>query len=301
MRVCVVGGTGALGRRIVPLLLDAGHAVTALGRSAERLQSLAWLGAATVDVDLFDPRRMRIAVAGHDAVINVATRVPSPSRMFTPGGWRAMNRVRSAGSANVADAVIAGRVERLVQESFAPIYPDCGDSWITERTPAVAARYNRSVLDAERSAERVRKAGGVAVILRFGLLYGSDDPFAEQVIGSIRKGWAPFVGSRRGYLALVTQDDAARAAVAALSAPAGVYNVVDDDPMTRDALATGIAGLLGVDVPRFLPPWAAYLAGSLGETLARSQRVSNQALRDATGWRPLVPNALEGFRRILAH
>jgi nucleoside-diphosphate-sugar epimerase len=110
----------------------------------------------------------------------------------------------------------------------------------------------------------------------------------------------PFLGRRDGYVSLVTQDDAARAVVAAVKAPAGIYNVVDDEPMTRQALGDAIAKLLGVKPPKFMPPWVAKLGGSLGETLARSLRISNGKLKEATGWQPTVRSARDGFRLVLA-
>ena len=300
MRVIVVGATGALGRHIVPRLIQEGHAVTALGRAPARLRALGELGATPVECDLFDAAAMCRAMTGHDAAINVATRVPSPMRMMLPGAWRAMDRVRTEGAAIVADAVIAAGVGRLVQESFAPIYPDSGSRWIAEDIPPTPARYNRSVVAAESSAQRVAGAGATPVILRFAMLYGPHDPFADQMLGAIRKGWSPFLGSPDAYFSLVTHDDAAAAAVAALAAPAGIFNIVDDEPMPRGALANGVANMLGVKSPRTLPGWVGTLAGSLGETLGRSLRISNRKFRDATGWAPVTPNAELGLRAALA-
>lgn len=300
MRVFVAGATGALGRRIVPLLLRHGHSVTAAGRSSTALRDLATAGATPAPLDLFDVPGVHRALVGQDAVINVATRVPSPTRMLLPGAWREMNRIRTHGSAIIVQAAIANGVERLIQESYAPIYPDSGDEWITERTPTIPARYNRSVADAERSALSLADAGVTGVILRFAMLYGPGDGFVGQVFNSVRKGWSPFLGAPDGYLSVVTHADAATAALATLAVPAGIYNVVDDEPMTRQALVTSIAQLLGTNPPTFMPPWVARLGGSLGETLSRSLRISNRKLRDIASWSPTVPNARLGFELALA-
>src|SRR5437762_628621 len=79
--------------------------------------------------------------------------------------------------------------------------------------------------------------------------------------------------------------------------PAGTYNVVDDQPLTHRAIGDVLAGILGVRPPRLLPAWVARLGGSLGETLARSLRVSNAKLKGVTGWMPAVPSAEDGLRR----
>lgn len=300
MRIFLTGATGVLGRRVVPALLQQGHTVTGVGRAASRLAELARIGMTPVTIDLFDATSVRRAMAGHDTVVNLATHVPANNRMFLPGAWREMDHVRRDGSAVLAEAAIANGVRRFVQESFALIYPDSGDRWITEDTPPKAARYNRSVLDAEASAGRVARSGATAVALRFALLYGPGDPFAEQVLSMVRRGWMPFFGHREGYVSLVTQDDAATAVVAALGVPGGTYNVIDNEPLTRAELASTLARLLDVKLPRFLPAWIAKLGGSLGETLARSERISNQKLKGASTWRPSVSSAREGFALALA-
>jgi nucleoside-diphosphate-sugar epimerase len=94
----------------------------AAGRNAARLALLGDAGATALSLDLFDAGAVRRAVDGHDAVINVATRVPAPSRILVPGAWREMDRVRTEGAAILAAAVAAAGVGRLVQESYAPIY-----------------------------------------------------------------------------------------------------------------------------------------------------------------------------------
>jgi len=81
--------------------------------------------------------------------------------------------------------------------------------------------------------------------------------------------------------------------------PAGVYNVVEDEPLRRRELADGIARLIGVKPPRFLPAWTRYLAGSVCEMLARSLRISSRRLREAGGWPPRHPTMLHGLRAFL--
>jgi nucleoside-diphosphate-sugar epimerase len=283
------------------MLVAAGHDVTGVCRTEQKLAELQQLGARGVGVDLFDADGVRRAVARHDVVINLATAVPSPARMFLPGGWRAMDRVRRQVSANLANAALADNsVGRFIQESFAPIYPDSGDRWIDESSPVKPGRYNRSVLDAESNAARVANVGRAGVVLRFGGFYGPGDPFVEQLVGTVRRGWFPLFGDPEGYFSFVAHDDAATAVVAALGVPAGIYNVTEHEPMRRRELAEGIAQLVGARPPRFPPRWAARLAGSLGETLSRSLRISNRKLESACGWSPRYPTMLDGLRAIVS-
>ncbi len=163
-RVFLAGATGVIGRRVVPLLVAAGHRVTAVGRAPDKRAALERAGAAAIELDLFDPAAVRRAVAGHDVVINLATHIPASARAFFPGAWRETNRMRRLVSHSLATA--AG-TNRFIQESFAPIYEDAGDRWIDEDAPVRVARYNRGVLDAEAAAGRVTRDGGTGVVLRF--------------------------------------------------------------------------------------------------------------------------------------
>ena len=298
MKILVTGATGIIGRRVVPRLLAEGHSVTAIGRSLDRLAQLTHLGATTANVDLFDRVAVARAVIGHNAVVNLATHIPGPGlRAFVPGAWAETDRIRREASAILADAILTSDVERFIQESFALIYPDCGARWVDETVKPSPTKYNRTVMDAEASAARITAGGRAGIALRFALLYGgAEDGYTRDVLRYARRGWLALFGNPDGYVPAVTHDDAARAVVAALGAPAGVYNVVDDEPLTRGALADILGEILSVPPPKLPPKWMARLVGSLGETLSRSVRLSNHAFRTATAWRPLCRSGREGWR-----
>ena len=296
-RVFVTGATGVIGRRVVPLLVAAGHDVTAVGRTPEKRAALAALGATPAEADLFDVASLRRALDGHDAAVNLATHMPrSTNRMLLPFAWRENDHVRREGSAALAEAAHAAGVRRLVQESFAPIYEDGGATWIDESWPVRPVKYNRTTLDAERSAARFTERGGAGVVLRFAMFYGADSPFLHEMAKVARRGWLPLPGAPAAFVSTVSHDDAASAVVAALDVPAGIYNVVDDEPLTRAAWGAAFAASLGVRPPRPLPSWLSHLS-SLFELLGRSQRMSNAKLR-ATGWAPRDRSFREGFREV---
>lgn len=299
MRILITGATGVIGRRAVPLILAEGHQVTAIGRSENGRAALEREGASTISLDLFDRSALRKAIAGHDVVVNLATHIPAGYAALWPGAWRETGRIRSVGSAMLAEEARAAGVRRFVQESFVT-YPDSGDRWITEQVPTQPAHYNRAVLDAEASAERFGSSGGEWVVLRFAYFYGAGDGFTENMLGSVRRGWLPVPGRPGAYMPMLSHRDAARAVVvAALEAPSGVYNAADDEPLTHRAIGDTAAGLLHVSPPKLPPSWVTLLGGSVAKMVGRSLRVSNAKLRQATKWAPRDHSVREGLARIV--
>ena len=299
MKIFVTGATGVVGRRAVPLMIAAGHKVTAAGRSRDKLAALERIGASVIAVNLFDAQAVERAINGHDTVVNLATHMPSsPFRMILPWSWKENDHVRREGSRVLVAAALRAGVTRFIQESFAPLYPDSGDRWIEETTPLQPTPYNRTVVDAEQSAERFASGGGTGIVLRFAGLYGPD-ALTRQMIDTVRKGWSPLPGSPAAYFSSVAQSDAASAVVASLGVPAGIYNVVDDEPLSRRDICGSLASYLGVRQPRFLPTWLTRHMGSIVECMSRSQRISNRKIRAATNWKPQYASIRDGWRAVL--
>ena len=299
MRIFVAGATGIVGRRLIPILIDAGSEVTAVARSPRKAAQLRKQGATPVKVDLFDPAAVEEAVMGHHTVINIATRIPSGMKAMMPGAFNENSRLRSEASQNLASGAIAARAQRFVQESFAPVYPDRGDEWIDESVAIAPASYVESVGHAESAVAEFTKSGGAGVVLRFSFFYGPDSPHTLDLVKAVKSGLAPAFGGPDGYMSSIWIDDAAAAVFASLKVPAGVYNVSDDEPVRRGDAFRLLASALGAKPPRTPPRWFTRIAGSLGETLGRSLRLSNAKFRQASGWTPSVPSVRTGWGRLI--
>jgi nucleoside-diphosphate-sugar epimerase len=296
MRVFVTGATGVVGRRLVPLLVAAGHEVTAVARRESSRRALERAGATPVLLDLFSPPAARAALARHDAVVNLATHIPHTTLgVLFRRSWRENDRIRSVASSVLVDAAVSAGAERFVQESFAPLYPDSGDAWIDETAPLQPVAYNRSVLDAERSASRFAGNGRSAVVLRFAAFYGPDAFHVPGFIDSVKKGRIPLPGPPEAFVSFVSHDDAATAAHAALSVPSGTYNVAEDDPLPRGEAFAWLARTVGVGPPAPLPGWVSFLMGPIGALSSRSLRISNRRFRNDSVWRPRYPSVREGW------
>ena len=299
MNVFIAGGTGVVGRRLVPLLVSAGASVSAVARSPAKAARLRDQGAIPVRVDLFDPAAVEAAVAGHDAVINIATKIPSGMRILMPGAFRENSRIRSEASQNLALAAVSARARTFIQESFAPTYPDRGDEWIDEGVAIQPTSYVRSVVDAESAAAEFSKSGGKGIVLRFSLFYGPDSSLTVDAVNSVKRGLTPAFGAPDAYMSSIWIDDAASAVFAALSVPAGTYNITDDVPIRRREAFDLLAAEVGVKAPRMLPRWVTGAMGSVVETLGRSQRISNAKFRQAANWVPRVPSLREGWKLLV--
>jgi UDP-glucose 4-epimerase len=286
--IVITGSTGVIGGRAVRELLAAGYRVTGVTRSARGRERLESLGAEAVEADVYDGESLSRAFAGADAVVNLLTHIPSADRMGDPSAWEENDRLRTEASAAVARAARDAGVQRLVQESIAFVYADGGDAWLDEDAPVAGGGVTTTALTAERNAREL--FDGDTVVLRFGLFMGPDSGSAQAALEAARRGASVAAGPPEAYRPTLWLDDAATAIVAALGVPAGTYNVIDMDPPTNAEIDAALAAAVGV---------GALSPGTPGDgPLARSQRVSNHRLREASGWAPRLRAGTEIWGRI---
>lgn len=286
-RVFVTGATGVLGRRAIPRMIAAGHAVTAVVRSADKAEQVRRHGATPIAVDLFDAAAVTTAVADHDAIAHLATNIPTGASMATKKGWRTNDRLRRDAAANLSRAAIEVGVGRYVQESITFPYVDGGTAPVDEQTERTYFWGDQSTVDAEAAAAAVTQAGGAGVALRFAMFMADDSAHMETFVKMARKGIWGFFGDDDAFVSFIQIDDAAMAVVAALEAPAGIYNVAEAEPATRGEHRAALAAAVGRERLRRLPGLVEKAGGPSAESLARSHSISSAALRAATGWTPL--------------
>jgi nucleoside-diphosphate-sugar epimerase len=181
-------------------------------------------------------------------------------------------------------------VRRLVQESIAFVYADGGDAWLDEDAPIAGGGVTATALTAERNAREL--FGGDTVVLRFGLFIGPDSGSSQAALTAARDGASIAIGPPGAYRPTIWLDDAAAAVAAAVSVPAGTYNVVDADPPTNAEIDAALAAAVGAQPLRLRAPQDG--------PLARSQRVSSRRLREASGWAPRLRAGTDSWVRIAA-
>jgi nucleoside-diphosphate-sugar epimerase len=211
MRLLVTGGTGVLGRALRPLARAAGHELLAPTRD---------------ELDLFDPVAVAQATNGVDAVLHLATRIQPLEQLGNPEAWRDNDRLRADASRILVGAALAADVAAYVQPTVTFVYPGQGPA--CEDTPiSNVAPILRSALAAEREADRFAQSGRRGIVLRLGLLDGPGTGHELPV---------------RSLGATLHVADAARALLAALALPTGIYNVCRDRERISNSRFTHAAG-----------------------------------------------------------
>jgi 2-alkyl-3-oxoalkanoate reductase len=309
MRILVAGATGALGRRLVPLLVAGGHQVTAMTRRVGRTMELYAAGAEPVVADALDRDAVLAAVtaARPDAVVHQLTDLAAVTSMRRfDQAFAATNRLRTEGTDHLLEAARAAGASRFVAQSFAGWpFARVGGPVKTEDDPLdpdPPAELRRT-LDAIRYLESaVLGAEGLeGVVLRYGGFYGPGTSAGEggYLLDDLRRRRFPMVGAGTGVWSFVHIDDAATATLAALERGApGSYQIVDDDPAPVSAWLPALAAAAGARPPRRVPAWLArLLAGEHAVVLMTEARgASNAKAKRELGWRPAHPSWRQGFR-----
>ena len=300
MRVFVTGASGALGSRLVPQLIDAGHEVIGTHNSPASAQLLSVLGAEPVSVDLLDARAVRKAVLDSrpDAIVHQATALANVKfgrnldKTFTT-----TNRLRSEGTDALLAAAREAGVRRFVaQSAFFYRYARQGGPVKTETDP-LDETPPRNTDQAAAAINHLEKAttafGGIA--LRYGGFYGAAN---DALIEPVRKRQFPIVGDGGGIFSWLHLDDGAAATVLALEhAGPAIYNIVDDEPAPVRTWLPVLADALGAKPPRHVPTWLArLLAGQAAVVIGTEMRgASNAKAKRELGWTPRYASWRVGF------
>jgi nucleoside-diphosphate-sugar epimerase len=290
MKIFLAGGTGVIGTRALPALVAAGHDVTAVARGDAKADLVRSLGGRPVTVDLFDADDVRSVVVGNEVVINLATSIPSLTKAARASAWTTNERLRREASDHLVDGALHAGATRYIQESIAFPYVDNGDQWIDEDHPVDQAGPFAGAGAAEAAAMRFAQHGGTGVALRFAQFYAPEAAHTIAFNTTVRRRLNPFVGAPEAYSSFIHAEDAGAAVVAALQAPSGIYNVADDEPLTREEAGRIVAEALGVKPPHALPKVVRAATPGVGKLLMRSLRVSNRRFKEATGWAPDHPS-----------
>jgi nucleoside-diphosphate-sugar epimerase len=281
MRVFLAGSTGVLGRRIIPLLAGQGHEVTALTRRSDQASVLRSLGAQPAVADVFERESLAAAVklAAPDAVIHQLTDLAS--------GTSASNAVlRVRGTRNLMDAAHDVGAGRVISQSIAWAYAaGCGPAAEEIPLDLGAAEPRLTTINGIATLEQMTQEAPQWVVLRYGILYGPDSWFEPHgsKAADARAGHLPADSNVSSF---VHVDDAAAAAVQALTWPSGPVNICDDEPATGRQWVPAFCQAVGAPMPigsnsDAREPWA--------------RGADNRHARTHLAWAPRFPSWRQGF------
>ena len=308
MRVFVAGATGAIGKQLVPRLVEAGHEVHGMTRSESKRAMLQELGAVPVVADALDPDQVAEAVgrAKPDVIVHQLTAIGElldmrhfdrdfalTNRLRTEGTDHLLSAGQAVGVRPVRGAELLRHIRahrRTGQERGRPIR--------SLARPGRCAQTAAAIRHLEQAVLGARWTEGI--VLRYGGFYGpgtSLAPGAAQV-ELVRRRKFPLVGDGAGVWSFIHIADAAEATVAAVEhGDRGVYNIVDDDPAPVAEWLPALAQMLGAKKPMRVPRFVGRLfAGEAGVVMMTELRgASNAKAKRELGWRPAHPSWRQGF------
>jgi nucleoside-diphosphate-sugar epimerase len=307
MKVFVAGGTGAIGKALIPQLVAAGHDVVATTRSAKRAEEVARLGGKPAIADGLDEHTIIEAIrdAQPEVVIHEMTALSGkPDLRHFDRMFATTNQLRTRGTDYLIRAARQVDARRLIVQSYSgwPNIPE-GGAVKSEEDPLDPdpPKWQCESMAAFHHIERVVPAaeGLEGVVLRYGGLYGPDTGLmSSEALGLLRKRQFPIVGNGAGVWSFVHVADAASATVAALDhGPPGIYNIVDDDPAPAAEWIPYLAEVIGAKPPRRVPVWLGrILAGEVPVSMmTRMRGSSNAKAKRELDWEPRYRSWREGF------
>jgi nucleoside-diphosphate-sugar epimerase len=308
MKVFVAGGTGAIGKQLIPQLVAAGHAVVATTRSERGAGPIREMGGEPTIVDGLDEAGMVGAVneAMPEVVVHQMTALAGKPDFRHFDRWFATtNELRTTGTDHLIRGAREAGARRLIVQSYSgwpniregsavkteedPLDPD-PPKW--QRESMAAIRYTEKVVPAAEDLE--------GVVLRYGGVYGPNTGMtSSEALELLRKRQFPIVGDGAGVWSFVHTADAASATVAALDhGEPGVYNVVDDEPAAAREWLPYLAEAVGAKPPWRVPAWLGRIvAGDVPvSVMTRIRGSSNAKAKRELGWKPHYASWREGFR-----
>lgn len=309
MKIFLAGATGAIGKRLTPLLVAAGHAVTGTTRHPEKADSIQAAGAIPAVVDALDAAAVSDAIqrAQPEVIIHELTSIPASLNLRRLDYEFALtNRLRTKGTDNLIAAARKAGCHRLIAQSYAGWPYARSGGWVkTEEDPLISPGEPavRETLKAIRHVESaVTEDPSIAgIVLRYGAFYGPGTSFAKggSSLEDVRRGRIPIVGRGTGYWSFIHIDDAASATLAAVESDnRGLYNVCDDEPAPVSQWLPFLASTLGVKAPRHIPRWLGRIViGPHGVAWMNEIRgASNAKAKSRLRWRLKWPSWRMGFR-----
>jgi nucleoside-diphosphate-sugar epimerase len=308
MRIFVAGATSSVGRRLIPALVEQGHEVTGMTRSRTKSGAIEATGARPVVADVFDRASVLAALgaASPEVVVHQLSALTPGFKMRTfARHFEVTNQLRREGTANIVAGAKAAGTARMVAQSFVgwtlarvggPVKTE--DDAFDPQPPSGFRDAVEAIRTCESEVLGADEFEGVN--LRYGLMYGPGTLVGEggPLLEDVRRRRMPIVGDGNAVWSFVHIDDAITATVKAIEeAPAGTYNIVDDDPAPVAEWLPALAAAIHAPPPKKVPVWLARIAVGKHGVIAMTdlRGASNAKAKNVLGWQLRFPSWREGF------
>jgi len=312
MRIFLAGATGVIGKRLVPMLISGGHHVIAATRTPDKVAGLRTVGAEPVVVDALDRDAVMKAIssARPDVIVHQMTALARMGNLKNLDKEFALtNRLRTEGTEHLLAAAQAVGARKFVAQSYTgwPNIREGGrikteDDPLDPSPPQAMRRTLAAIGQLESMVAHASELLGI--VLRYGSFYGPGTAIALDgvAVEMVRQRKFPIVGGGGGVWSFIHIDDAASATRLAIDGPAGIFNIVDDEPAEVAVWLPELARAVGGKPPYHLPAWLGrIMIGESGVSMMTQVRGSSNAkAKQVLGWRLRFPTWREGFRRGLA-
>jgi len=288
VRLLLLGCSGFVGRELVPFLLNLGHTLTLVSRRPQPFPQLEGDRLRCLRLDPSDPASwdspdLLAALASAEGVVNLAGE-PIAERRWSETQRQRLRDSRLQTTTGLARAMAGLDTPPgvLVNASAVGVYGSSEEGRFVESSPA-AADFLGQLCQAWEAAALAAPAGCRVVVLRLGIVLGSDGGALAKMLPVFRAGLGGPVGSGRQWMSWIARHDLCRLMAIALEDPSfqGVYNAVAPEPVRMADFARALGEVLGR--PSLLPVPAPLLKVILGDGAAvvlEGQQVLPQRLQD---------------------
>jgi hypothetical protein len=273
MQIFITGGLGFVGRHLCKALLEAGHSVTASGRT-RRPGLIDHPDFHYVAADTTAEGDWQETARQADAAVNLAG--ASIFSLWTDSHKQKMYDSRILTTRHLADALRDGNAGVLCSTSAVGYYGCRGDEEITEaHTPGEDFLAQLSI-DWEKEARRAENGGIRVVLPRFGIVLDRDGGAMAKMIPAFRLLMGGPLGDGRQWFPWIHMHDLVRAMTFCLTGEAvrGPLNFCAPQPVRNEKLAKTLGRVLGRPAVMRAPAFVIRKAlGEFGDVLLCSQRV----------------------------
>jgi len=308
MKIFVAGGTGAIGRFLVPQLIAAGHEVVGLARNDAKAGQLEAAGAKPAIADPLNRDALTAAIVDTrpEVVIHELTAISSLGDLKNlDHEFELTNRFRTEVTDTMLAAARTAGARRFIAQSFCgwPFAPEGGPVKTEEDplNPDPPHGFSETLAAITHVEDAVMGSTDLpALALRYGFFYGPGTGISSDgaMVDLVRQHKIPLVGDGGGIWSFCHIEDAARATVAAVAkGEPGLYNIVDDDPAPVSEWLPILAETVGARAPSHVPAWMAKIAIGEGGVamMTRNRGGANAKAKRELGWEPQYKSWRTGF------